>query len=305
MKKIFKTFAVLAAVAALGFSFVSCKNNDDDNGSGSPSSGGGNGGGGNSTTAVTKESIAPKNFKVEQVEGQNKLKFTWEAGTVAASNYTLTNKTTNSGVFNWKSFYNGETSYTIDWCTDEGTVSSIAGIALDSGEYEFTLHASGWSEEARSTILTDPISAKVNFEAKLFAPTVPENIEAYQTHPITTESYFAYVNFDKINNNGNYWIWYVSTTNDINTAVIRNVTKTSVGRVRFSYEKNELPAKGTTVYVWIKSALKIINTEGNEADWSDLNKMERGEYSHIKADSDTYSAPTEPFTFVWNLDTGN
>ena len=30
MKKIFKTFVALAAVAALGFSFVSCKNNDDD-----------------------------------------------------------------------------------------------------------------------------------------------------------------------------------------------------------------------------------------------------------------------------------
>lgn len=302
MKKIFKTFAVLAAVAALGFSFVSCKNNDDDNGSGSPSSGGGNGGGGNSTTAVTKETIAPKNFKVEQVEGQNKLRFTWEAGTVAASNYTLTNKTTNSGGFNWKGFYNGETSYTIDWCTDKGNGS---GIALDSGEYEFTLHAEKWSTEARSLILTDPISAKVNFEAKLFEPTVPENIEAYQTHP-NTESYLAYVNFDKINNNGNYWIWYVNTTNDINTAVIRRVTQTSVNRVCFSYEKNEVPANDTTVYVWIKSALKLINTEGNEADWSDLSKMEMwGEFSHIKADSDTYSAPTEPFTFVWNLDTGN
>lgn len=30
MKKLFKTFVALAAVAALGFSFVSCKNNDDD-----------------------------------------------------------------------------------------------------------------------------------------------------------------------------------------------------------------------------------------------------------------------------------
>lgn len=33
MKKLFKTFVALAAVAALGFSFVSCKNNDDDSGS--------------------------------------------------------------------------------------------------------------------------------------------------------------------------------------------------------------------------------------------------------------------------------
>ena len=299
MKKIFKTLAVVAAVAALGFGFVSCGDSgDDNNGSGSPSSGGENGGGGNSTTAVTKETIAPKNFKVEQVEGQNKLKFTWEAGTVAAT-YTLTY----IGGFNWwEGFYNGETSYTIDWITDAGNGS---GIAHDSGEYEFTLSAKGWSEEARSMIYTDPISAKVNFEAKLFAPTVPENIEAYQTNPFSG-AYLAYVNFDKINNNGNYWIWYVSTTNDINTAVIRNVTKTSVGRVCFSYEKNELPAKDTTVYVWIKSALKLINTEGNEADSSDLGKIESwGKYSLIKADSDTYSAPTEPFTFVWNLDTGN
>ena len=45
MKKIFKTLAVLAAVAALGFGFVSCGDSgDDNNGSGSPSSGGGNGG---------------------------------------------------------------------------------------------------------------------------------------------------------------------------------------------------------------------------------------------------------------------
>ena len=304
MKKLFKTLAVLAAVAALGFGFVSCGDSgDDNNGSGSPSSGGENGGGGNSTTAVTKETIAPKNFKVEQVEGQNKLKFTWEAGTVAASNYTLTNKTNSTlGGFAWKGFYNGETSYTIDWCTGNGTVS---GIALDSGEYEFTLHASEWSTEASSTILTDPISAKVNFQAKLFEPTVPKNIEAYQTM-YSGPSYSAYLDFDEINNNGNYWIWYVSTTNDINTAVIRQVTQTSVGRVCFSYEKNELPANGVTVYVWIKSALKLINTEGNEADSSDLGKMESwGEFSFIKADSDTYSAPTEPFTFVWNLDTGN
>ena len=302
MKKIFKTLAVLAAVAALGFGFVSCGDSGDDNdGSGSPSSGGGNGGGGNSTTAVTKESIAPKNFKVEQVEGQNKLKFTWEAGTVAAT-YTLTNETNSTlGGFYWKGFYNGETSYTIDWCEQGGYRS---GIALDSGEYEFTLYATGWSKEA-STILTDPISAKVNFEAKLFAPTVPENIEAYQEHAFG-KTYFAYVNFDKINNNGNYWIWYVSTKNDINTAVIRQVTQTSGGSVYFSYEKNELPDNGATVYVWIKSALKIINTEGNEADGGDLIRLSNwGEYSLIKADSDTYSAPTEPFTFVWNLDTGN
>lgn len=45
MKKIFKTLAVLAVVAALGFGFVSCGDSgDDNNGSGSPSSGGGNGG---------------------------------------------------------------------------------------------------------------------------------------------------------------------------------------------------------------------------------------------------------------------
>lgn len=55
MKKIFKTLAVLAAVAALGFGFVSCGDSgDDNNGSGSPSSGGGNGGGGNSGYIGTK-----------------------------------------------------------------------------------------------------------------------------------------------------------------------------------------------------------------------------------------------------------
>ena len=55
MKKIFKTLAVLAAVAALGFGFVSCGDSgDDNNGSGSPSSGGGNGGGGKSGYIGTK-----------------------------------------------------------------------------------------------------------------------------------------------------------------------------------------------------------------------------------------------------------
>jgi len=49
MKKIFKTFAVLAAVAALGFGFVSCASDDDNGGS----SGGGNGGGGNGGHSVT------------------------------------------------------------------------------------------------------------------------------------------------------------------------------------------------------------------------------------------------------------
>lgn len=303
MKKIFKTLAVLAAVAALGFGFVSCGDSgDDNNGSGSPSSGGGNGGGGNSTTAVTKESIAPKNFKVEQVEGQNKLKFTWEAGTVVAYGYTLTNKTNSTlGGFSWKYFFNGETSYTTDW------YEADKDIALDSGKYEFTLVASKWSDEAKDTIQTDPISASVNFEAKLFAPTVPENIEAYQEHSFG-HTYHAYLNFDEININGNYWIWYVSTTNDINTAVIRHVTPTSTSRVDFPYKEDEevLPAKGTTVYVWIKSALKIINTDGTEADDSDLRTIYYGgEFSLIKADSDTYSAPTEPFTFVWNLNTGN
>mgnify|MGYP007069928800 CR=1 FL=1 len=48
MKKIFKTLAVLAAVAALGFGFVSCASDDDNGGS----SGGGNGGGGNSNSAL-------------------------------------------------------------------------------------------------------------------------------------------------------------------------------------------------------------------------------------------------------------
>lgn len=296
MKKIFKTLAVLAAVAALGFGFVSCGDSgDDNNGSGSPSSGGGNGGGGNSTTAVTKETIAPKNFKVEQVEGQNKLKFTWEAGTVKPSNYTLTNKTDFDG-FSRESFFGGTTSYTKDWYWRQ------ADIALDSGEYEFTLVAEKWSDEASAYIETDPISAKVNFEAKLLAPTVPKNIEPYQTCNLST-FYTAYLNFDQINNNGNYWIWYVSKTNDINTAVIRHVTENSTTRVYFPYEKDEVPANGTTVYVWIKSALKIINTEGKEATSTELQSFQNGkEFSLIKADSDTYSAPTEPFTFVWNID---
>ncbi len=279
MKKIFKTLAVLAAVAALGFGFVSCGDSgDDNNGSGSPSSGGGNGGGGNSTTAVTKESIAPKNFKVEQVEGQNKLKFTWEAGNVEAD-YSLEYNTNRM-----KLFYKGETSYTIDWCKQEG------GLVLESGEYEFTLVAS------KSTIRADPISASVNFEAKVVAPTVPKNIKAYQEKG-SFPCALANLTFDKINNNGNYWLWYVSTTNDINTAVIYGLTETSTSSVRFSfYDEAEVPANGTTVYVWIKSAVKYIRTEGNEAGPG---------YYFIKADSDTYSAPTEPFTFVWNLDTGN
>ena len=288
MKKIFKTLAVLAAVAALGFGFVSCGDSgDDNNGSGSPSSGGGNGGGGNggkSTTAVTKETIAPKNFKVEQVEGQNKLKFTWEAGTVAAYRYDLTNEP-NPNVL--ESVRNGETSCTIDWCEKD--------IARDSGEYEFTLVASEWSDEAGDTIRADPISASVNFEAKVVAPTVPKNIKAYQEEK-SLGGALANLTFDKINNNGNYWLWYVSTTNDINTAVIRELTETSTSRVRLSYDEGEVPANGTTVYVWIKSALKYIRTEGNEAGSG---------YYFIKADSDTYSAPTEPFTFVWNLNTGN
>ena len=286
MKKIFKTLAVLAAVAALGFGFVSCGDSgDDNNGSGSPSSGGGNGGGGNSTTAVTKETIAPKNFKVEQVEGQNKLKFTWEAGTVAAYCYDLTNEP-NPNVL--ESVRNGETSCTIDWCEKD--------IARDSGEYEFTLVALEWSDEAGDTIRSDPISASVNFEAKVVAPTVPKNIKAYQEEGSFPRA-FVKLSFDKINNNGNYWLWYVSTTNDINTAVIYGLTETSTSSVCFSfYDEAEIPANGTTVYVWIKSASKYIRTEGNEAGPG---------YHFIKADSDTYSAPTEPFTFVWNLNTGN
>lgn|GEM_PF-3720931 len=290
MKKIFKTLAVLAAVAALGFGFVSCGNPEDDN----------NGyriRDENSTTAVTKETIAPKNFKVEQVEG-NRLKFTWEEGTVKPSYYTLTNTSetnktnlTYDAALSSIDFWGGTTSYTKDWYWRQ------ADIALDSGEYEFTLVARKWSDEASDYIETDPISAKVNFEAKLLAPTVPENIEAYQ------DSYYAYLNFDEINNNGNYWIWYVSTTNDINTAVIRHVTETSTSRVYFSYKNDDkVPANGTTVYVWIKSALKIINTEGKEATSTELQSFQNGEgFSLIKADSDTYSASTEPFTFVWNI----
>lgn len=49
MKKLFKTLAVLAAVAALGFGFVSCASDDDNGGS----SGGGNGGGSTSGHSVT------------------------------------------------------------------------------------------------------------------------------------------------------------------------------------------------------------------------------------------------------------
>ena len=173
---------------------------------------------------------------------------------------------------------------------------------MDSGEYEFTLVAEKWSDEASAYIETDPISAKVNFEAKLLAPTVPGNIEAYQ-EVWNWDGARANLTFDEINNNGNYWIWYVSTTNNINTAVIRHVTENSTSHVYFLYEKDdEVPANGTTVYVWIKSALKIINTEGKEATSTELQSFQNGkEFSLIKADSDTYSAPTEPFTFVWNI----
>ncbi len=296
MKKIFKTLAVLAVVAALGFGFVSCGDSGDDN----------NGyriRDENSTTAVTKETIAPKNFKVEQVEGQNKLKFTWEEGTVKPSYYTLTNTSetnktnlTYDAALSSIDFWGGTTSYTKDWYWRQ------ADIAVDSGEYEFTLVAEKWSDEASAYIETDPISAKVNFEAKLLAPTVPKNIKPYQTCNLST-FYTAYLNFDQINNNGNYWIWYVSKTNDINTAVIRHVTENSTTRVYFPYEKDEVPANGTTVYVWIKSALKIINTEGKEATSTELQSFQSGkEFSLIKADSDTYSAPTGPYTFVWNID---
>ena len=295
MKKIFKTLAVLAAVAALGFGFVSCGDSGDDNNGYRIREE-------NSTTAVTKETIAPKNFKVEQVEG-NRLKFTLEAGTVKPSTYTLTNTSetnktnlTYGAAFSSEDLPGGTISYTKGWYWRE------ADIALDSGEYEFTLVARKWSDEASDYIETDPISAKVNFEAKLIAPTVPKNIKPYQTRNLST-FYTAYLNFDQIDNNGNYWIWYVSTTNDIKTAVIRHVTENSTTRVYFPYEKDEVPANGTTVYVWIKSALKIINTEGKEATSTELQSFQSGkEFSLIKADSDTYSAPTEPFTFVWNID---
>lgn len=207
----------------------------------------------------------------------------------------MTNKTDFDG-FSRESFFGGTTSYTKAWYWRQ------ADIAVDSGEYEFTLVAEKWSDEASAYIETDPISAKVNFEAKLLAPTVPGNIEAYQ-EVWNWDGARANLTFDEINNNGNYWIWYVSTTNNINTAVIRHVTENSTSHVYFLYEKDdEVPANGTTVYVWIKSALKIINTEGKEATSTELQSFQNGkEFSLIKADSDTYSAPTEPFTFVWNI----
>ena len=81
MKKIFKTFVALAAVAALGFSFVSCKNNDDDSSNNYGAATGNNGSGksqsGNSGYIGTK---APSEAKAVGDIVFNDKEFVFEGG---------------------------------------------------------------------------------------------------------------------------------------------------------------------------------------------------------------------------------
>lgn len=74
MKKLFKTLAVLAAVAALGFGFASCADDSDDSGSSS----------GNNGMPKIYNSTAdfqPSNLKVEQIAGTNYVNISFDIPT--------------------------------------------------------------------------------------------------------------------------------------------------------------------------------------------------------------------------------
>ena len=74
MKKLFKTLAVLAAVAALGFGFASCADDSDD---------GGSSGGNNGMPKIYNSTadFQPSNLKVEQIAGTNYVNISFDIPT--------------------------------------------------------------------------------------------------------------------------------------------------------------------------------------------------------------------------------
>lgn len=135
MKKLFKTLAALAVVAALGFGFVSCGGGDDDS-----SSGGGNPGnnGGSSTqtsttatfkgkatvmgtTADVEVSFAADNTYLIKVAGENDEKGTYTL-TGDFNNGTVTMKQTHS----WKG---------TEWKEKEGTETLKIANGVATNEY--------------------------------------------------------------------------------------------------------------------------------------------------------------------------
>ena len=134
MKKLFKTLAALAVVAALGFGFVSCGGGDDDS-----SSGGGNPGNGGSstqtsttatfkgkatvmgTTADVEVSFAADNTYLIKVAGENDEKGTYTL-TGDFNNGTVTMKQTHS----WKG---------TEWKEKEGTETWKIANGVATNEY--------------------------------------------------------------------------------------------------------------------------------------------------------------------------
>ncbi|WP_294429834.1 hypothetical protein [uncultured Treponema sp.] len=79
MKKLIKTLAVLAAVAALGFGFTSCGADDDDGGSGSYGP----------KMYKSTEEFQPSNLKVEQIEGTNFVKISFDIPTKKSIDFSF------------------------------------------------------------------------------------------------------------------------------------------------------------------------------------------------------------------------
>ena len=134
MKKLFKTLAALAVVAALGFGFVSCGGGDDDSSSGGGNSGNGGSSTQTSTTATFKGkatvmgmtadvevSFAADNTYLIKVAGENDEKGTYTL-TGDFNNGTVTMKQTHS----WKG---------TEWKEKEGTETLKIANGVATNEY--------------------------------------------------------------------------------------------------------------------------------------------------------------------------
>lgn len=115
MKKLFKTLAVLAAVAALGFGFASCADDSDDGGSGS--------GGGNNGMPKIYNSTAdfqPSNLKVEQIAGTNYVNISFDIPTKEDIDFEYWFMDDSESIFRFES-YGDEKKRLIIVKTNKGT----------------------------------------------------------------------------------------------------------------------------------------------------------------------------------------
>ncbi len=295
MKKLFKTLAVLAAVAALGFGFASCSNDDDSSsGGGNTNNNSGNnnsGNNGNASTAITKEKIQPKNFTVTQKEGTNFIVVSWTADVMEdpeGKDYHFTRKITVSPSSDESKQYdiNGLRG-SVTSGTEVVFWDSELNAPMESGKYTFTLNLS-YKSDSIPRIETEPVTVSFDYEHKLVTPVLKAVTAELYTSPYSTDYTHGRIDCTHEKTGNYYLVLYINDSDNIANAMVIGY-KWKSGDSESSYENfdtSELKSKfgndfkSKTFYLWLKSADGKLEYDGN----------------HV-IDSDKYSSQSNAITF--------